>query len=56
MPEWYSRRKTFAERIYRQNKAARYGPDINLNSYDVEAPARDEIAILPPVCGDSHEE
>ena len=55
MPEWYSRRKAFAERTYNQNEAAKYGPDIDLKSYDLEAPARGRIESLCDLSSDERE-
>ena len=55
MPEWYRRRKAVAERIYRENNAAKYGPDVDLKSYDVEAPARSEIESLYDLSSDERE-
>lgn len=52
MPEWYRRRKAVAERVYRQNKTAKHGPDVDLKSYDPEVPARSEIESLHGLSSD----
>ena len=55
MPEWYCKRKAVAERTYKQNKAAKYGSDIDLKSYDLEAPARGGIESLYNLSSDERE-
>lgn len=55
MPEWYRRRMGIAKRTYKQNKAAKYGPDINLKSYDADIPARGEIESLHDLSPDERE-
>jgi len=46
MPEWYLRRRSMAEKLYRQNKIARYGVDINLEVYDVPYQSRGMLSSL----------
>lgn len=55
MPKWYCKRKAVAERTYNQNKAAKYGPDIDLKSYNLEAPTRGEIESLYDLSSDERE-
>jgi len=43
MPDWYAKRRSVAERLYGQKKAASYGPDIDLELYEAEAPRREKI-------------
>ena len=46
LPRWYVRRRLIAERLYRQDRAAKYGLDLDLEDYAYEVPVRDEVESL----------
>lgn len=46
MPEWYRKRKIIAKSIYKRNVKAKYGSDINLESYKLDAQPRGQIRSL----------
>jgi len=40
IPAWYRKRRDVAQRLYHQKKPAEHGPDIDLERFDVDVPAR----------------
>jgi len=46
LPTWYKRRREIALKLLKEARPARYGPDIDLDSYKLEAIKREPIASL----------
>lgn len=46
IPAWYRKRRAMAQTLYEQKKPAKYGPDINLELFTMDVPARARIDNL----------
>jgi len=55
MPKWYLRRKTTAYKLYKQGRTAKYGLDIDLDSYDVDVQSVGRIESLSDLPADERE-